>query len=73
MGEEADYLIDQMLAADWEDDFYFDGDPEYVPAQPRKAGDPCPKGCGGILVVRYNKTTGEPFFGCSSFPKCKGY
>jgi len=73
MGDEADYLIDQELDSYWGDEFNLEGDLEYVPAQPRHAGDPCPKGCGGTLVLRKNKTTGVEFLGCSSFPKCKGY
>ena len=27
--------------------------------------------CGSILVKRKNKTTGETFYGCSSYPRCK--
>jgi len=31
----------------------------------------CPK-CGKKMVVRFNHDTGEPFFGCSDFPSCRG-
>jgi hypothetical protein len=31
----------------------------------------CPK-CGSSMVLRMNKETGQSFFGCSRFPKCKG-
>lgn len=31
----------------------------------------CPR-CGKTMVVRENRKTGEPFFGCSQFPKCRG-
>jgi len=73
MGDMADYLIDQGddsywdYGAGWEDDLRFSLSFRH------HVGDSCPKGCGGTLVVRYNRTTGEPFLGCSSFPKCKGY
>jgi len=28
--------------------------------------------CGSKMVLRTNKNTGEQFWGCSSYPKCKG-
>lgn len=31
----------------------------------------CPR-CGGEMVERFNKSTGEPFLGCKRFPRCKG-
>ena len=31
----------------------------------------CPE-CGGAMVVRHNKETDEPFYGCSFFPECRG-
>lgn len=31
----------------------------------------CPR-CGGAMIERKNKKTGQPFLGCSSFPKCRG-
>jgi restriction system protein len=31
----------------------------------------CPK-CGGAMVERINSTTKKPFWGCASFPKCRG-
>lgn len=31
----------------------------------------CPE-CGESMVSRANKTTGQRFWGCSNFPKCKG-
>lgn len=72
MGDIADEIIDQMWDGDyWEDDW--EDMWNYLPAPPRHAGDSCPKGCGGTLVVKYNRATGEPFLGCSSFPKCRGY
>lgn len=72
MGDMADYLIDQMWdggywESEWDEESY------YPPSPSRHAGDSCPKGCGGTLIVKYNRTTGEPFLGCSSFPGCKGY
>lgn len=36
-------------------------------------GAPCPMECGGRLVKRRNRKTGEEFLGCSNYPKCKGY
>jgi len=31
----------------------------------------CPK-CGAPMVIRHNRRTGVPFFGCSKFPVCDG-
>jgi ribosomal protein S27AE len=31
----------------------------------------CPR-CGGLMVTRSNRSTGERFLGCSKFPGCKG-
>lgn len=31
----------------------------------------CPK-CGGEMVKRANRKTGDPFWGCVKFPKCRG-
>lgn len=31
----------------------------------------CPE-CGGGMLKRANRKTGEPFWGCEKFPKCKG-
>jgi ssDNA-binding Zn-finger/Zn-ribbon topoisomerase 1 len=31
----------------------------------------CPK-CGKQMVIRQNRTTKEPFFGCRDYPNCKG-
>lgn len=28
--------------------------------------------CGGKMISRANKTTGQRFWGCATFPKCKG-
>jgi ssDNA-binding Zn-finger/Zn-ribbon topoisomerase 1 len=28
-------------------------------------------GCGGWLVARKNKSTGQEFLGCTHYPKCK--
>ena len=28
-------------------------------------------GCSGVERVRVNRTTGEEFYGCSNYPKCK--
>ncbi len=27
--------------------------------------------CGGVYINRRNKTTGNEFFGCTNYPKCK--
>ena len=69
MGDIADEIVDWMWDASY-DEWYEEGGYFHPPCH---AGDPCPKGCGGTLVVKCNRTTGEPFLGCSSFPKCKGY
>lgn len=43
-----------------------------TPARPSTMATPtCPK-CGGPMVLRRNRTTGEPFWGCKQFPKCRG-
>lgn len=46
---------------------------ENLRVQASKRNDPsrCPK-CGSELVERKNRKTGEVFFGCSEFPKCRG-
>jgi len=31
----------------------------------------CPQ-CDGAMVSRVNKTTGQRFWGCASYPKCSG-
>lgn len=31
----------------------------------------CPK-CGGEMIKRENRKTGDPFLGCAKFPKCRG-
>lgn len=31
----------------------------------------CPE-CGGPMVSRQNKSTGQRFWGCKDFPKCTG-
>lgn len=31
----------------------------------------CPQ-CGSTMIQRVNKTTKDPFWGCSGFPKCRG-
>lgn len=31
----------------------------------------CPE-CGGPMVSRANKTTGQRFWGCQSYPACRG-
>jgi ssDNA-binding Zn-finger/Zn-ribbon topoisomerase 1 len=31
----------------------------------------CPE-CGGPMVSRANKTTGQRFWGCKDYPKCRG-
>jgi len=40
----------------------------------RKASAPeqaCPR-CGGVLVEKRNRQTGNPFLGCKRYPRCKG-
>src|SRR5688500_11152279 len=31
----------------------------------------CPT-CGAVMTLRHNRQTGEPFLGCSRFPRCRG-
>lgn len=48
--------------------------PPPVPEQPDAHTPPCPR-CGTPTVLRYAKkgaNAGRPFFGCPSFPKCRG-
>jgi len=53
------------------------GDPGYGsatqrPATPKVSGYPdCPN-CKGKMVVRLRARDQQPFWGCESFPKCKG-
>lgn len=43
------------------------------PPQPAPAKEPpvCPV-CTGTMVLRHNRRTREPFWGCLRFPRCKG-
>jgi hypothetical protein len=41
------------------------------PDAPPKVEVRCPK-CGGPMVVRHNRKTGEAFWGCRNFPTCRG-
>jgi len=46
--------------------------PESVPTTtPVQPTPPCPK-CGGTMLRRINKTTKAAFWGCASFPGCRG-
>jgi len=38
--------------------------------QIEESNEVCPL-CGGKLVVRRNKSNGEPFMGCKNYPECK--
>lgn len=38
---------------------------------PDSATPPCPR-CGQATIQRRNRQTGQPFFGCSGFPQCRG-
>ncbi|WP_413782776.1 topoisomerase DNA-binding C4 zinc finger domain-containing protein [Thalassovita sp.] len=31
----------------------------------------CPR-CGGPMIQRTNRRSGQPFLGCSRYPRCKG-
>ena len=37
--------------------------------QPPRLVQSCPD-CGQKMVVRHNRTTGEPFAGCAAYPYC---
>jgi len=37
--------------------------------EPQKTGQVCPT-CGAFLLLRYSRT-GEPFYGCEKYPKCR--
>lgn len=47
-----------------------DGAPRPQPA-PTDHTPPCPV-CAGAMVLRHNRHTREPFWGCARFPRCKG-
>lgn len=36
-----------------------------------EAHDAHTRGCGGVLVERVNRTTGETFWGCSEYLDCR--
>jgi hypothetical protein len=38
---------------------------------PANSGVACPR-CGGVMVERLNRSTGERFLGCRRFPQCRG-
>ncbi len=40
-------------------------------ANPRGHTPTCPA-CAGAMVVRHNRRTREPFWGCARYPQCKG-
>lgn len=42
----------------------------YASALPESDYPTCPL-CGNLMVLRHNGTTGDPFFGCSEFPRCR--
>ncbi|MFY0184887.1 restriction endonuclease [Stenotrophomonas sp. PUT21] len=47
-------------------------EPLLAPPQAAPApSESCPR-CGSTLVQRTNRRTGESFFGCSQFPRCRG-
>jgi hypothetical protein len=57
MGDMADYYNDSSWdPEDWDDD---------PPPKQHQAG------CQGHKVLRVNKQTGEEFWGCSWFPRCR--
>jgi len=39
---------------------------------PLETATPACTKCGSTMIKRFNKTTQDPFWGCSSFPKCRG-
>ena len=41
------------------------------PMLAQRAAPTCPK-CGSVMVLRTNRTTKKPFWGCGSYPRCKG-
>lgn len=46
--------------------------PSSIPRQPLNESSPiCPL-CRASMVMRYSKSGGDPFWGCSRFPNCKG-
>lgn len=47
-------------------------EPTLVVAIDAAAHAPACKQCGGAVIERINKRTGESFIGCSQFPRCRG-
>ncbi len=62
MGDMADWDREQYDHIQWYDEEVLDLDP---PPKQHQAG------CLGHKVTRVNKTTGEEFWGCSEFPRCR--
>ncbi len=38
--------------------------------QPNNNNKGCPK-CGGVMLLRHNRTNGDAFYGCGNYPKCR--
>jgi len=43
----------------------------YAKERARKRSSGCPR-CGGQMVERTNRATGEKFMGCNRYPRCRG-
>jgi restriction system protein len=46
-------------------------EPVLAPPEASEQASQCPR-CGSALVQRTNRGTGQQFFGCSQFPRCRG-
>lgn len=70
MGEMADYYLDRAYNPLVCDSCGHDIDWCVCGESPR-SGKLHIKGCKGTKVERRNRATGQPFWGCSEFPKCR--
>lgn len=43
----------------------------YDPIRAASDAPRCPD-CSGIMAVRHRRSDGNPFWGCTRFPKCRG-
>lgn len=67
MGDHADDALDMAWNTYYDDQ---SGEGIYPRIKPTGPG-PCPR-CGAPTVQRHRKSDMKTFYGCSTYPKCKG-